>query len=787
VIRFVRIEVRIVVFFVILLVCMQGVMFALVSASGQHIAERRVRQELATGERLFRRLVDQSNRRLSDAASVLAADFAFREAVATRDLGTIQSVLRNHGARISADVVLLADLEGMPLADTLDEGHGGAGLPQVSDLLAEARGQGKAHAITLIDGIPHQVVVVPVLAPVPIAWVAMGFKLDDRAARDLQDVTALQVSFLSRRRGDDWRMHASTLPDPARMPLLDSARRQSTPDAFSFIDVGDDQYATLVPVLGEGSEGRVVAVLQRSLREGLEPFHRLRNILAILAAVSIVLSIAGSMLIARSVTRPVGRLVTTARRIQDGDYPEHVAVERKDEIGELASSFNHMLDGIKQRESQILRLAYEDALTGLPNRAMLHDRLTQALSSARRTASPVSVMVMGLDRFKEVNETLGHPIGDRVLREVAVRLQTQLRESDTVARLGGDEFAILLPTGDSERVENVVRQIVTALETPIVIDDQAIDVGGSIGVASFPDHADSADTLLRQADMAMSLAKQANSGYALYDPAQDDGRRGHLSLLGELRRAVERDELSLHFQPKLDLATGAVRRAEALVRWQHPVRGFVPPVEFIPFAERTGYIRQVTRWVVERAILQAGEWHRAGRSITISANVSTRDLMTPDLVNLVTGGLQRHGTPASLLCLEITESGFMDDPTRALETLEQLHAIGVRLSIDDFGTGYSSLAYLKKLPVQELKIDRAFVMHMVTDRDDATLVRSTIELGHNLGLEVVAEGVEDAASLDMLRVLGCNEAQGYFISKPLPADRFEQWLDQRNSAASAAA
>lgn len=785
--RIVRLEARIVVFFVILLVCVQGVVFTLITASGQHIAEQQVRKELATGERLFARLVDQSNRRLTDAAGVLAADFGFREAVATHDVGTIESVLRNHGARIAADVVLLADLDGRTVADTRSSDGATAVPAPLGDLLASARRRGRAWTVTLIDGVPHQVVVVPVLAPVPIAWVAMGFRMDGKLALDLAGVTALQVSFVSRATQGEWRIHASTLPPGAQASLLADTGRTLAPGTFSFVDADGERYATLLPVLGEGSEGRVVAVLQRSLREELEPFLRLRTILGVLAAVSIALSVAGSMLIARSVTRPVGRLVRTARRIRDGDYSEEVPVERRDEIGELAASFNHMLDGIRTREHENLRLAYEDALTGLPNRAKLRERLAEALSDRARTGAPLAVLVLDLDRFREVNDTLGYAAGDEVLRQVAARVGSLLRPTEILARLGGDEFAILLPSGTAARAERVARDILKALETPLLLEEQPVDVGGSLGIAVHPEHGQDTDTLLRQADIAMSTAKSANAGHALYDPRLDDGRRSHLSLLGELRRAVERDELDLHYQPKLHLRTGRVRRVEALVRWHHPERGFVPPGEFIPFAERTGYIRQVTRWVIERAIRQAGEWARAGRDLAISANVSTRDLMGPDLVGLVTEALARHGTAADRLCLEITESGFMDDPTRALETLERLHALGVRLSVDDFGTGYSSLAYLKKLPVRELKIDRAFVMHMVTDRDDAVLVRSTIELGHTLGLEVVAEGVEDADSLAMLEALGCDEAQGYFISKPLALAAFERWLDARYTGTSAAA
>jgi diguanylate cyclase (GGDEF)-like protein len=773
-------QARIALFFVILLITVQAVLVLLVSVSGERIAKDRIAQDLLVGERVFRRLIEQSNRQLADAARILAADFGFRTAIATHDYGTIVSALANHGARIDANVVMLADLDRKLLADTLHPEQRATGFP-FPDLIALAERNRQASSIVLIDGKPYQVVVVPVLAPVPIAWVAMGFVIDDRVAHDLQAVAALHVTFLSERKDGRWTLHASTLPGPLRAALIESGSTDRNP-GLGFVKLAGEEYETLAPVLGSGPEGNVVALLQRSLREGLEPFERLRSILLVMTLFSIGMTIAGSVLIARSVSRPVNRLAAIARNIRDGDYSQKAAVEGQDEIGELAASFNHMLDGISTREEEILRLAYEDTLTALPNRAMFLDRLQQAVLTARRTNDPVSVMMLDLDRFKVINDSLGHTAGDQVLREVAHRLRELLRDSDTVARLGGDEFAVLLPTGTSDGVAIVAQRILRTLEAPIMLEGQPVDIGASIGVACFPEHDDEGDSLLRHADVAMYVAKRANSGYAIYDPRYEEGRQTQLSLLSELRRAVENEELSLFYQPKIDLKTGAIRRAEALVRWIHPTRGFVPPVEFIPFAEQTGYIKRVTRWVVERAVQQAGEWHRDRLDVAISVNISTRDLMGNELVDLVPALLQKHAVPAEQLCLEITESGFMEDPARALETLGRLHALGLRLSVDDFGTGYSSLAYLKKLPVRELKIDRSFVMHMVEDEDDATIVRSTIELGHNMGLEVVAEGVEDRAGLEFLKRLGCDQVQGYYISKPLPTPQFVEWLKARRAA-----
>ncbi|MCW5626736.1 MAG: EAL domain-containing protein [Burkholderiales bacterium] len=777
--QFRSLQSRIVVFFAILLSIVLGAVFAIVGVTGQRIAEDRIARELVVGERIFRELIDQRNRQLTDASRVLAADFGFRTAIATQDLGTIESVLRNHGARIDANVLMLVGLDRRLLADTLREESQNAEFP-FADLIDTAERNRHASAIVLIDGRPYQVVVVPVLAPVPIAWVLAGFLVDDRVATALQTVTSLHVSFLSLQTDGKWNMYASTLPDSLRAELLDTSGQLARRNRQSVVDLNDEPYETLFTTLSQRPEGRVVAVLQRSLREALEPFDELRAILVALALIGIGLTVIASVLVARGITRPVNELAAVARRIQQGDYSQRAVDDHHDEIGELAASFNHMLAGIESRETEILRLAYEDTLTGLPNRAMFRDRLAQAIRTAQRTGEPVSVMLLDLDRFKHINDSLGHPAGDNVLREVARRLRDVLRDSDSVARLGGDEFAVLLPTGDESRVHRVAQRILESLESPMLLEGQPVDVETSIGVATFPTHDDDPDVLMRHADVAMYVAKRGNAGYAVYDPRYEEGRQSHLSLLGELRRAVERDELLLHYQPKLDLKSGAVQRVEALVRWNHPERGFVPPGEFIPFAEQTGYIKRVTHWVIERTFRQAADWHRRGIDVAISVNISARDLMSADLFDLVTRHLNINAVPPARICLEITESGVMEDPQRALDILARLHGLGVWLSVDDFGTGYSSLAYLKKLPVQELKIDRSFVMHMVDDEDDATIVRSTIELGHNMGLEVVAEGVEDRAGLELLTRLGCDQVQGYFVSRPLAVEAFEQWLEQHN-------
>ncbi|MBL8269209.1 putative bifunctional diguanylate cyclase/phosphodiesterase [Steroidobacter sp.] len=504
-------------------------------------------------------------------------------------------------------------------------------------------------------------------------------------------------------------------------------------------------------------------------------FDRLEQTLAALGAISMLLSMGGAIVIAMDITRPITQLTEAAARMQDGDYSKPVSLPRSDEIGALANSLNHMRECIAEREQEILHLAYRDTLTDLANRVLFHDRLEHAIVNAKRTGRTLSVLMMDLDRFKYVNDSLGHGVGDHVLREVAQRLSDLLRQADTIARLGGDEFAILLENVDERYVTRVALKIQHALEQPIDYEDQLLDVGSSIGIAHFPEHGENIGTLLRNADISMYVAKRNKSGHAVYDVSYDTHQQKHLSLLSEIRQAVEGNQLRVYYQPKISLATSTVEGVEALLRWDHPRRGFIPPGDFIPFAEHTGYIKVLTRWVLEQAVRQCGQWRTAGIPLRVAVNISARDLLNRELPEFIARLLDRCDTPASLLCLEITESGFMEDAAHSQRVLEQLSALGVRLSIDDYGTGYSSLSYIARLPVDELKIDRSFINQM-SDPTTATIVRSTIDLGHSLGLQVVAEGVEDENDLRTLRQFGCDQAQGYFMSRPLPARELEEWL-----------
>jgi diguanylate cyclase (GGDEF)-like protein len=433
---------------------------------------------------------------------------------------------------------------------------------------------------------------------------------------------------------------------------------------------------------------------------------------------------------------------------------------------------------LRRQMEEIRHRALYDQLTGLANRNLFRDRVEQAILAVGRDGGSRAVMFLDIDHFKEINDTLGHEAGDALLQAVGAQLRNEMRASETLARLGGDEFAILC-TGSADDAAMLAERLHEALHEPFTLHDLLLEVAVSIGIAVYPEHGQDVDTVLRHADVAMYLAKEAHAGTAVYDPEQDQNDAARLALAGELRAAIERGDLVLHYQPKAELESGCIVGVEALVRWIHPERGFIPPNDFIPIAERTGLIKPLTRHVLQTAVRQCAEWRAAGLDLHVAVNLTIPDLLDLDLPNAIETLLNESAIPPDRLELEITETTILADPFRVRQVLNRLHEFGLRLAIDDFGTGYSSLAYLRRLPVDAIKIDRSFVIDMCENANDATIVRSTIDLARNLGLAVVAEGVETQEAWDTLRVQGCTLAQGYLLSKPLPPEELADFVAER--------
>lgn len=482
-------------------------------------------------------------------------------------------------------------------------------------------------------------------------------------------------------------------------------------------------------------------------------------------------------------TRGLDELGAAVERIAQGDYQHAVPVPAEaPQVGELATRIDRMRQQISLRDREKSESAREDALTGLPNRAALIPWLQQALAQARAGAAPLAVLLLDLDRFKQINDALGHAFGDAVLRLVAARLRAAVPAEGLVARLGGDEFAVCLRGANVDMARALAREIARCLLEPIEWASQSVDVGASIGIALYPEHGDDEAALLRMADVAMYAAKRGYASFAVYDQRHEVVRHENLTLLSQLRRAIENNELRAFYQPEVHLGDGRLLGVEALVRWKHPTRGLLAPGEFVPYSEQTGFIRIITRWMLAVAIRQCAIWQHAGQPTPVAINISTRDLLGTSLPALVADLVGKHKADPSLIVLEMTESSFMQDPQHGLAILHELQALGVKLAIDDFGTGFSSLAYLKQLPVHKLKIDRSFVSGMAASPRDQSIVRSVVQLAQNLGLQVVAEGVESSDDVRRLRDLGCSRGQGYFFGRPMRRRPLEQWIAMHEAA-----
>ena len=763
----------------LLLLIVQAAGFAVVRATIDRNARAQIARALDLDENVWRRLLEQNADKLRQGSALLAADYGFRSAVNLGDDETIQSVLENHGSRIGAAVTALLDTDFTLRAVSLTDDSMVEFPETLRQVVPPLATQPQGSQVAVMGGVPYQFVMVPMRAPVVIGWVLMGFPINQALADEMRQLLSVNVALVVSGAGGSggassassmMSVPVSTLP-PETLAVLKKQGAGSvelrTPEGTLLVR------STRIQSVG----GEVQALLLRSVDEVVAPYRQLQVLLAIITVAGVLLFGVGTGLMAQRLTTPLRSLLAATQRLSRGEYDvplEHTG--RNDEIGNLARSFDHMRVDIGTQQTEIRRLAYWDRLTGLPNRERFREAVVQAIAGSTGTGQPLAVLTLDLDRFKHVNDVLGYAFGDRLLQAVAERLTQQMASpDDMVARLGGNEFALLAQHADAAAAHALAQRINQSFEMPLAFEDQTVDLSAGIGFACWPGDAQDADTLLSRSEIAMYAAKRKLSGALQYDASLDSASSQTLSLLSELRRAVEHNELRLFLQPKVPLHGQAGLAAEALVRWQHPQRGLVPPMQFIPFAEQTGFVRHLTLWIFEEVARLLADPRTADMPLRISVNLSTRDLLDPDLSNRLAAILARHAVPATAFCLEITESAIMDDPQRAEAMLNRLSEQGFKLSIDDFGTGYSSLAYLKRLPVDELKIDKSFVMGMEAGEDDAMIVRSTIDLAHNLGLTVVAEGVETAGILERLRALACDEAQGYYIARPLPVDDFLAW------------
>ncbi|HEY0841908.1 bifunctional diguanylate cyclase/phosphodiesterase [Methylotenera sp.] len=778
--QFKSLKSRISVIFLSLILVIQVLSSIAIKLSIDKNARRSVNQQLEVGERVFLNLLQNNGESLSVGARILAADFGFKAAIASNDHETILSALVNHQSRINADIAIFysANQNSLVISENLSE-------TEVSEKIAEviykAKSDSQKNNFTIFKNQPYQLVAVPVKAPLTIGWVVMGFKINNSLANTLHKLSNLEVTFISQAGKSPWHSTASTMSVGATEQIVKYTTDQqafNTPSNLE-LTIGDVAFGTRYVSIFKNINESLYVVLQRSIDEATAPFQVLLLNFLILSIVGMLIFIVSILYISRIVAQPIVELANTARKLEEGDYTFNVDTSRKDELGKLSSAFSSMRTAIADREKSITKLAYWDEMTGLPNRASFMKELNSAINKSDVSREPLSVLVMNLDRFKQINNVLGYDFGNQLLHAVSIRISQVFRkDNDLVARISGDEFAVLLPATDANVAVNIAQKLLQAFEKPVELDDNFVDITAGIGIASYPVHSNQIEQLLSFAEVAMQVSKAQKSGPVVFQPSFDVGSNVNLTLVSELKKSIHNNELSIFVQPKVNLKSRVVTSVEALIRWKHPTRGMIFPDQFIPFAEQTGLIRDITLWMIAEASKLSAVWLEKGISIPIAVNISARDLIDSDFPNKVAEILKSTGSNTSLISLEVTESSIMDDPHRAKQTLLHLSQMGIKLAIDDFGTGYSSLSYLKELPVSELKIDKSFVMHVEQNQNDRIIVNSTIELAHNMGLHVVAEGVENIEVWKSLQEMGCDYGQGYYMSRPIPASDFEAWYQQ---------
>ena len=776
-------QARLILFFGMLFVVVSTVTFFLVQSAIQRNIIDQARVQLSATNEIFNRRLSETADQLAGGSALLASDFGFRQAVATDDRATILSALHNLASRINADRVMLVSLDGNVVADTTHPEQAAPAGDQpfrLIDMIDTAEETGRAAATTVLEGKIYELVVVPVKAPLPIGWIVVGAESGDVFVSELQRVTTVpvEITFAFRNTDGSWNAPATTLKPPLKDVLLAAIENpepfMSAPEA---LPMGGSDYVTLVARLdGPRYANKVHIVLQYSLDVALLPYQPLFLLLISLAGAALVVSLGGAVFIARSVTKPIRNLDDAARRIQAGRYGERIPVTQNDELGTLSETFNQMMAGIAEREDRIAFQARHDSLSGLPNRISFEGHVADMIIARQDTQKVFSVILLQIGRFSELINTLGHDTGDQLVRKIGKTLRQIVPQPNAVARHGSNMFALALNTDDAVAVNLVVERALVLFDKAVSVAGFNIDVTAYLGEARFPEHGATARTLMQHADTAIYEAKQQNRFYALYDRELDPHRPERLSMMGELREGLDKGQFTFYFQPKVDLSTETVTTVEALIRWIHPVRGFMPPDQFIPLAEQTGNIRRLTAWALAAAVKQSRAWADRGINVKIAVNLSAHDLSNKHLPAEIANLLTAYDVSPGRIILEITESAIMQNPVQAQEILRTLNGMGLTLSIDDYGIGHSSLAYLKSLPVQEIKIDKSFVLKLADSRGDQILVKSTVELGHNLGLRVTAEGIEDRASLDILQNLGCDTGQGYFINRPMSAADFETFF-----------
>lgn len=777
---FKRIQVKLILLYSALFILVQASTYLALFQIATPQIENQIKQQLSYSRSLVLESIESNTNKLAEGTRLLATDFGFRSAVATSDKATILSALQNLTNRIGSDHAMLISLENEIIADTKYPSSVKTQYFKNEALIEQADEYDVAADFMVVDGELLEFVIVPVLAPIPIAWIGVSVNITDDKAQEIRALLpeGLDLSFFAQTGPAQASLLASTLEDETRARMTASQLLNSPKNVIQDIKLdNDDRVMILIadfPFIEQ--QQRVFSLLEYSMNVAFRPYKSMIIGLSVLAVISLLALVLGSIIIARGVARPMRLLAEAASRIRVGNYTPVRSFKQHFEVDQLATSFNHMIQGIEDREKKIMHQAEHDLETGLPNRLSYENFLAKTIENCAENGNKITTMIISIQRFDEIQNTLGYSVGEDLIKNIVPCLESAAPDADMIARLSTTSFALILTHLDEIEPRKFAKKILGRFNEPIHMGDVAVDVSLLIGIANYPADAKDVESLLRRTNIASLQAIENLDHIALYDAEKDSHYADKLSMMGELRKGIEQGEVVFHYQPKIDISTGKISHVEALVRWTHPTRGFISPDDFIPMAEQTGQIQYLTQWGLEEAIKQCRHWRDQHYEINVAINLSAHDLTDNSLPKAIKKLLDKYRVRPEWLVLEVTESAVMKDPDLALYVLYALNGMGLTLSIDDYGTGYSSMSYLKKLPVQEIKIDKSFVLSLATNKEDEIIVKSTISLGHNLGLKVTAEGVEDEKSYKMLKDFGCDLAQGYLFSKALPASELEDFI-----------
>lgn len=770
------IYVRLVSYFAMFMLLVQLVILTAGYVSAQKVLYDRIEADLKhTSESIQRNVIEHSHF-IYKQAQTLVSDFGFKQTIATGDQPTIQSALVNLSTRIGGNLTMLVSLDGRIIARSMNTDKDETIFPFERMLGQENIHESKPKLAIYEDQL-SAIVLVPVLAPRAIAWLAVISPINAEQLKEFKVLSRMDVELSATMEmfGGEHKLLSTSATDDTPYALLGS--EGIAPNQIFMQKHGQDSWLSLlIPIqTAHGSEDAALLIQHNTLPER-QIFIRALSIYGAFTFFVLLTCILVVSYISMGITRPIETFKKTIEFIASGDYSRKVIVNDDGDFKALADGFNMMMDSIHKQQQKIKHQLNYNIDTNLPNRAWFEDSLKEKLIVSRGDMSQIAVCIVAIDNYQEINFTIGHNTSIKFIRAIAERMQGTVKKNAIMAQIGSNKFAVAIPFFDYDAIDLIIQTIVQAQEHPIVIDDISLDVRVHVGYCIYPQDSDTGSELLQKAEVALMSAYNKLQRYAIYDSTYDNRDSMRLSLMSELRDAIHTDQLEIYVQPKICLKENTICGVEALVRWQHPREGFMSPDLFIPLAEKTGQIVHLTRYVMDKMIDFCKKNKELGRAFTTTINLSARDLQTRDLPSVLQEKVDAANLEPHWLGLEITESHLIDDPQVALSILHTLKSMGFKLSIDDFGEGYSSMGYLKMLPVDELKIDKQYIRTLIEEPKNLAIVEATIILAHKLGLECVAEGVEDEETMNKLRTLNCEQVQGYYVSKPMSLKDFELWL-----------